>query len=224
MTNVVASLLSQAKEVTSEDKVNLDKFVLSCSSTHREGNTSIKNKARDVKRKFSEVIETNAGTVIISVDGKIVQEAFKNLKASKDHLAIVAQSPDFPKELGEQVLGVLIIKSPKGKDQLEEIVKVCNSWNISTKLFGVRFDTTADNTGCHVGSVTLFQKTVGECILWIACHRHSIEVHIKKVAKLCLGETTSPHYPLFKGLHDNWLELVEDNNHSGIDYKSLELY
>ena len=224
MTNVVASLLSQAKEVTSEDKVNLYKFVLSRSSTHREGNTSIKNKARDVKRKFSEVIETNAGTVIISVDGKIVQEAFKNLKASKDRLATVAQSPDFPKELGEQVLGVLIVKSPKGKDQLEEIVKVCNSWNISTKLFGVRFDTTADNTGCHVGSVTLFQKTVGECILWIACCRHSIEVHIKKVAKLCLGETTSPHYPLFKRLHDNWLELVEDTNHSGIDYKSLELY
>ena len=57
---MVASLLYQAKEVTSEEKVNLDKFVLSYSSTHREGNTSIKNKARDVKRKFSEVIETNA--------------------------------------------------------------------------------------------------------------------------------------------------------------------
>ena len=105
---MVASLLYQAKEVTSEEKVNLDKFVLSCSSTRREGNTLIKNKARDVKRKFSEVIETNAGTVIISVDGKIVQEAFKNLKASKDHLAIVAQSPDFPKELGEQVLVFLL--------------------------------------------------------------------------------------------------------------------
>ena len=104
------------------------------------------------------MIETSSGTVIVSVDGKIVQEAFENLKASKDHLAIVAQSPDFPKELGEQVLGVLIVKSPKGKDQLEEIVKVCNSWNISTKLFDVRFDTTADNTGCHVGSITLFQK------------------------------------------------------------------
>ena len=44
------------------------------------------------------------------------------------------------------------------------------------------------------------------------------------MAKYCLGETTSPHYPLFKGLHDNWLELVEDTNHSGIDYKLLELY
>ena len=46
---MVASLLYQAKEVTSEEKVNLDKFVLSNSSTHREGNTSIKNKARYVK-------------------------------------------------------------------------------------------------------------------------------------------------------------------------------
>ena len=79
---MVASLLYQAKEVTSEEKVNLDKFVLSCSSTHMEGNTSIKNKARDVKNKFSEVIETNSGTVIVSVDGKIIQEAFQNLKAS----------------------------------------------------------------------------------------------------------------------------------------------
>ena len=54
------------------------------------------------------MIETSSGTVIVSVDGKIVQEAFKNLKASKDHLAIVAQSPDFPKELGEQVLVFLL--------------------------------------------------------------------------------------------------------------------
>ena len=48
------------------------------------------------------MIETNSGTVIVSVDRKIVQEAFKNLKASKDLLATVAQSPDFPKELSEQ--------------------------------------------------------------------------------------------------------------------------
>ena len=49
------------------------------------------------------MIETNSGTVILSVDGKILQEAFQNLKTSKDHLAIVAQCPDFSKELGEQV-------------------------------------------------------------------------------------------------------------------------
>ena len=49
MTNMVALLLYQAKDVTSEEKVKLDKFVLSCSSTHREENTSIKNKARYVK-------------------------------------------------------------------------------------------------------------------------------------------------------------------------------
>ena len=119
MTNMVALSLFQAKDVTSEEKVKLDKFVLSCSSTHREVNTSIKNKARDVKNKISEAIETNSGTVIVSVDGKIAQEVFKNSKASKDRLAIVAQSPDFPKELGEQVLGVPIVKSSKGKDQLE---------------------------------------------------------------------------------------------------------
>ena len=61
------------------------------------------------------MIETSSGTVIVSVDGKIVQEAFKNLKASKDHLAIVAQSPDFPKELGEQVLVFLLWSHQKGK-------------------------------------------------------------------------------------------------------------
>ena len=54
------------------------------------------------------MIETSSGTVIVSVDGKIVQEAFKNLKASKDRLATVAQYPDFPKELGEQVLVFLL--------------------------------------------------------------------------------------------------------------------
>ena len=61
------------------------------------------------------MIETSSGTVIVSVDGKIVQEAFKNLKASKDRLATVAQSPDFPKELGEQVLVFLLWSHQKGK-------------------------------------------------------------------------------------------------------------
>ena len=162
--------------------------------------------------------------MIIGIDGKNVKQVFKYLKDAKQRLAIIAQSPDFPDKMGEQVLGVPVVQSSKGKDQLVEVIRVLNEWTIFPKLFGLRFDTTSDNTGRHIGSVTLIEKAKGHSLMWVACRHHSIEVHVKKVAKHCLGETTSPHYHLFKQLHDNWLEVVVDSDHSGIDYSSLELY
>merc|ERR1711895_417861 len=73
-------------------------------------------------------------------------------------------------------------------DQLEEIVKVCNSWNISTKLFGVRFDTTADNTGCHVGSVTLFQKQLENVFSGLPAADFQLRFISRKWLKCVLGK------------------------------------
>ena len=224
VTNVVGALLSQAREVESDDKVDLNKFVLSKSTTRRLSIGAVQKKSEKVMQKLINILETNSGTVIVGIDGKNVKQVFKNLKDAKQRLAIIAQSPDFPDKMGEQVLGVPVVQSSKGKDQLVEVIRVLNEWTIFPKLFGLRFDTTSDNTGRHIGSVTLIEKAKGHSLMWVACRHHSIEVHVKKVAKHCLGETTSPHYHLFKQLHDNWLEAVVDSDHSGIDYSSLELY
>ena len=174
MTNVLGALLSQAKEVHSDKSVDLDKFVLSESSTRRAGFRAVTNTADEVRERFNKMMVINKGTVIIRIDGKIVKQLNYNMKSKNHRLAIIADSPDFPMA---QVLGVPVIISSKGRDQVEEVLRVCTDWDVINHIFGVGFDTTSDNTGRHAGSaVTLLEKSRDHALLWIACRRHSHEV------------------------------------------------
>ena len=61
-------------------------------------------------------------------------------------------------------------------------------------------------------------------LIWRACRRHSLARHTVKAAVVVLGETTSPHWAMFKKVHDNWGSLAKDDTHSGIDYDQLSYY
>ena len=115
VTNVVGALLSQAREVESDDKVDLNKFVLSKSTIRRLSIRAVQEKSEKVKQNLINILETNSGTVIVGIDGKNVKQVFKNLKDAKQRLAIIAQSPDFPDKMGEQVLGVPVVQSSRGR-------------------------------------------------------------------------------------------------------------
>ena len=53
----------------------------------------------------------------------------------------------YPYLSSDQVLGVPITVSNRGKNQKEVVVKELQEWEVMTFLFGLGFDTTCDNTG-----------------------------------------------------------------------------
>ena len=47
-----------------------------------------------------------------------------------------------------------------------------------------------------------------------------MEIHVKKVARLYFGDTSSPEETIFKRLKDGWNKVLE----IGIDYENLEMF
>ena len=80
--------------------------------------------------------------------------------------------------------------------------------------------TTSDNTGRKNGTAVLIEKAVGRALWWLACPHHFYEIHVKKVARVCYGETKSPDEDIYKRLRDKWNEIVEKE----IDYEDLVLF
>ena len=107
--------------------------------------------------------------------------------------------------------------------QETEIVKLLKNWGVWDSLIG-SFDTVADNTGRKSGACILLEREAGLALLYLACRHHVYEVHVKRVATVVLGKTTSPQEPLFKLMEDNWNDLTKDKDHSGIDYSNLKLF
>ncbi len=45
------------------------------------------------------------------------------------------------------------------------------------RLIGMRFDTTASNTG-HMNGASLLERELERALLWIACRHHVAELHM----------------------------------------------
>ena len=61
------------------------------------------------------------------------------------------------------------------------------------------FDTTASNTGRHKGSASAIEATLGSAILWLACHHHVYEIHVKHVSDHVLGTTKTARLKHYLG-------------------------
>ena len=55
---------------------------------------------------------------------------------------------------------------------------------------------------------------------WLACPHHYYEIHVKKVFRVCFGDTTSPDETVYKRLKENWNDVIEKK----IDYEDLDLF
>ena len=104
------------------------------------------------------------------------------------------------------------------------MVSLLESFGIIDRVVGLSFDTTASNTGCEQGACVRIERHLKRSLLWLACRRHVLELHIKHVSKEVAenvsGRATSgPKNLLFKKLQENWPSLLEE-----IDIDDLNLF
>ena len=156
-------------------------------------------------------------TLVVHYDGISLEQLQEGKTSVKKRISVVVTSPNLQ---SDQVLGVPITASNSGKDQRDVVLKVIEEWDIGEYIFGLAFDTTSDNTGKNKGSVVLLEKSLGSAVLWLPCPHHFYELHPKKVARLCFGDTSSPEESLFKRLKENWNDILEEK----INYDNLDKF
>ena len=105
------------------------------------------------------------------------------------------------------------LEGQKGEDILNGVVKLLEDFGVADRLVAMSFDTTSSNTGKHQGACIRLEKFKEKALLWLACRRHILELHVKHVSEAVAKEvsdrsTTGPSNTLFKRLQDNWADTL----------------
>ena len=135
-------------------------------------------------------------------DGKLLP-AVEQWKNNVDRIAVLVSGDG-----KEKLLGIPMVTSGTG----ENIVKVCldlvKEHGMEDRLCGLSFDTTASNTGIHIGACVLIEKGVGRELKNFPCRHHIYELILSHVFKHVYGPSSCPDIPLFKRLQKNW-QLID---------------
>ena len=155
--------------------------------------------------------------MVLHFDGKTVEEITDSRKLKNERIAVVVTGPDLE---GEQVLGVVVASSSKGKDQEKAVYELLQEWEVTERVVALCCDTTASNTGKWNGACVRLQKTLKSTMLNLLCNHHTFELHVKTVAAAVSPRvSTSPKELLFGRLQAHWNSLLDE----GIDYDNLSI-
>lgn len=80
------------------------------------------------------------------------------------------------KDGSTKLLGVPALSAGTGQEAANNVIQQFGSWNLSDKVIGMCFDTTASNTGKAKGACILIENAMKGNLLWLACRHHMFEV------------------------------------------------
>jgi hypothetical protein len=94
-----------------------------------------------------------------------------------------------------------------GEGQAKACVDVIQQWNLTSRVKGLVFDTTASNTGLHKGACIRIEEALSRELIWIACRHHVMEIMLSHVFVCIFGPSTGPETRLFKRFQKEWPSL-----------------
>lgn len=80
----------------------------------------------------------------------------------------------------EVALGLPILESGHAQSYVNELIGLCENYNLTNRVVGLECDTTNVNTGEFGGVCTLFEAETEQGVLNIACRHHVHELNLKK--------------------------------------------
>lgn len=189
---------------------NIDCLPLSRRQVERSSKKSIHEHAENVKESFKD--KSKDKFFVCHFDGKQLKEFTGGIKATKERLSVLVSSPDLDHV---QVLGAVGLDSQTGEAVFTGVLNLLEEFGLTNRIIGMSFDTTASNTGKHQGACARLETDLGRALLWLACRRHVMELHVKHVAKVMAEnisgtKQTGPVNTVFKRLQDDWPKLLED--------------
>ena len=187
---------------------SIDTLPLSRRQVERTSKKSLHSYADNVKEAFKEIAKDKF--FVCHFDGKQLEEFSGGIKATKERLSVLVSSPDLDHA---QVLGAVALDGQTGNEIFVGVIQLLEDFGLTDRIIGMSFDTTASNTGVRQGACARLENDLTRALLWLACRRHVMELHIKHVAKV-IGEKISgrkhqgPEHLLFKRLKDEWPNLL----------------
>ena len=187
---------------------DIDNLPLSRRQVERTSKQSINKYADDIKEAFKAGAKDKL--FVVHFDGKQIQDFTGGVKRMKERLSVLVSSPSL--EHG-QVLGALALDGQTGDQIFQGVMSLLLDFGVAERIIGMSFDTTASNTGVRQGACARLETHLKKALLWLACRRHVLELHIKHVAQVA-AETisdrrqTGPTHTVFKRMQDRWPELV----------------
>lgn len=203
---------------------DLNKFVISKSTIHRQRILAEKAAEEKLKIRFEE-LSAEKPYGILHWDGKQIKF---NSGDVEEHLVICFQHVGSDKQ--PQFLGAPHTVNGKGAAQCEAIIRYVDDGGFEEQIIGHVWDTTASNTGRHIGAAKLLDLALGRASLWLACRRHASERHVVHANTAVCGKTSSPDDPLFKHFKEHFQEIDTadvqyfqlDGDENSPDYKFIE--
>ena len=187
----------------------LEDFTLSKSSANRFRKKVVEEKAIDVREEFALTLAAVGSGFVVHFDGKIIEDRTDSTRSSQDRLAILLSSPSMS---SEQLLGVPPVPNGTGEEVAEKVLEVFKHWGVTADhVVAMSFDTTASNTGVRSGACIKLESELGRKLLYLACHHHVGELHIKHVASRVGRPTKGNEDLLFKRFRENW-NMINDGN------------
>ena len=122
----------------------------------------------------------------------------------------------------DQILGAVPLEGQTGDAIFQGVLKLLVEFGVTERVIAMSFDTTSSNTGPTQGACIRLEKHMQKALLWLACRRHVMELHIKHVASVVAEEisgrlSTGPANTLFKRMQDKWPELLPFINMNSLD-------
>ena len=197
-TSIRKSAMSLAS-VVNEAGSSTSSVVLSRSTVHRQRQLFRQESADKIKASYCPVKS------IVHWDGKLLPDVSGGEYDQVDRLPVLLSSLE---DGSNKLLGVPKLHSGSGKAAADAVFHELSSWECTSHVIGMCFDTTAANTGRLSGACTLLEQSVGRNLLWLACRHHILEVLLADAFSECLGPSSGPDILLFKKFRESWSTLT----------------
>ena len=194
----------------------IDDLPISVRQVERNVKKSIHNISESAIQSFKE--DAKNLLFICHFDGKQLEEFTEGIKVTKERLSVLLSSPSLDHC---QLLGAIPLEGQTGEQICAGVMSLLAKIEVTSNVIGMSFDTTASNTGQQQGACARLELALGKALLWLACRRHVMALHIKHVASAVAKQvsgrkSTGPDNVLFNKLKQNWPDLL-----SKIDLQKL---
>ena len=182
--------------------VPLDDITASISSIKRSRKVAVESKSAEVQSKFQALAMDKFK--VVHWDGKLIEFLARDGGGVyEDANAVVLSSP-----LGFKptFIAAPSVRRGTGQQLCDATITTLEQRNLLEKenTIGMVWDTTASNTGIHAGAAVYFERYIGHAILYVACRRHMLELHIKHAYDEVLGHSKAADNLFFKRFRDWW--------------------
>lgn len=200
---------------------DVQNYTLSESTIRRHKKVAISKAAEAHRNDVIASAQSAKFPIIVHFDGKLIQDITNNDKTKKDRFAILINIDGKIK-----LLGIPGMESAGAEAQHDCLIDALYAYDLTEKVHGIVFDTTAANTGRISGTNIRFSRSQGKVMLELACRHHVFELHIKHFSEpLVSRKTVAPENQLFKQLQNSWQQLkhsLDQSKFKTYDLKSVK--